>query len=158
MAIKKFELVAVSPNDAESLVRHVDYPAMQDGPLYRLMFPRVTSESERESIIQLFIDGLKKAIQEEPGHFCQIRTSDGTPVAFSGWTLDQAHPAPEPVHPPQPQGKRMLLPACLNVRAWQRASDDLRAERRRILAGFQNICRTYHTTGTPESTRRNSHI
>lgn len=40
MSIKMDTSIAtIDEHDAEHIVRRIDFPAMQDGPLYRLMFP-----------------------------------------------------------------------------------------------------------------------
>lgn len=143
MTSKQFQLAAVNPGDAERLVRDVDFPAMQDGPLYRSMFTPTTSESDLEEIIRFYIVGLESAVSTRPDRFCQIRDSEGVPVAFSGWTLDQAN-APGAAHSTQ-EGKSTTLPACLDKRAWQCLSNELRAERRRALIGLNNICRMHQS-------------
>ncbi|KAF6789036.1 GNAT family [Colletotrichum sojae] len=74
----------VSTPDAESLVRDVDFPAMQDGSLYRFSFNLETlkNDEQREEIIAWYIEGLEQAIDREKDHFRQIRNSEGRPIAF----------------------------------------------------------------------------
>lgn len=39
-------------SDIALLVRSIDYPAMQDGPLYRIMFNAILRDEERENIVK----------------------------------------------------------------------------------------------------------
>lgn len=138
-----FELAAVDPADAGDLVRQVDFPAMQDGPLYRLISPdpSTLTEDAREEILQWYIDGLGNALKNETGNLRQLRTPEGKPVGFCkhctgcglpGLKLSRfTHKLQKP------------LPGTLNLESWHRVSIDLRTAREQALAGLQNVCRMY---------------
>ncbi|KAI0530105.1 hypothetical protein GGR58DRAFT_508820 [Xylaria digitata] len=135
-----FELTAVDLADAADLVKQVDFPAMRDGPLYRLMFPDPSTlpGDQREAILQWYIAGLEEALMKEKQNFRQIRTQEGIPVGFCGWTLYGPHPSEARPVPPQLPRPQNPLPETLNFQAWHRASTDLRAERERALAGLRS--------------------
>ena len=42
---------ALHIDDAENVVREVDLPAMQEGPLYQLMFPSKTTEEQSNEVL-----------------------------------------------------------------------------------------------------------
>ncbi|KAI1827543.1 acyl-CoA N-acyltransferase [Xylaria intraflava] len=135
-----FELAAVDPPDAGDLVRQVDFPSMQEGPLYRIMFPdsSTLAVDQREEIVQWYISGLEETLLRGKEKFQQIRMQDGTPIGFCGWMLDRAEQSEaQPVRP----RRHNLLPETLDLQAWGQVSADLRAERERCLAGLQNVCR-----------------
>lgn len=56
-----FSISPAKAEDVDLLVRKVDYPAHQDNPLYRLMFPRSKEQWElREDMVY----GLKSSIHQ----------------------------------------------------------------------------------------------
>lgn len=84
-----FTLTAVDVADAEDLVRQVEFPAMQEGPWYRSMFPDASTftRDQRETIVQFYITSLQDALVQEGQNFRQVRTrggGEGVPVGFYG--------------------------------------------------------------------------
>lgn len=87
-----FRISEVHASDTESLVREVDFPAMEGGPLYRVMFPGSPSnlgEEQREEIIRWYLEGFQEAFECEKTNFLKICTSDGTAAGFCGWTIER---------------------------------------------------------------------
>lgn len=140
-----FMVSAVDVADAGDLVRRVDFPAMQEGPLYRLMFPESSNlaEDQREAIVQWHITGLQEALIQEQQNFRQIRTHEGIPVGFCGWTLDHAQPSKPPPVRPQLPPQEAPVPDTLKVHAWLEVSANIRVQRERALSGLQNVCRKF---------------
>ncbi|KAI0109089.1 hypothetical protein GGR51DRAFT_547899 [Nemania sp. FL0031] len=135
-----FRLTAVELADAADLARYVDFPAMQDGPLYRLTFPGASAfcADQREAIVQFYIYMLEE---------------EGIPVGFCGWTSDR----PQQVSQRRPR-QNNPLPETLDVESWIRASADLRVERNgpevncRMVFGvgsllMQSICEEFDRSG-----------
>ncbi|KAL2829865.1 hypothetical protein BJY01DRAFT_240556 [Aspergillus pseudoustus] len=80
-------ILPVEPEDVELLVRKVGFPAYQDNPLHRLMFPRST-EQQREDEIRWTIDGLLEAVHRGDEALYKACGEDGSPVGFIGWTTN----------------------------------------------------------------------
>lgn len=75
------------------LVRKVEYPTHQNGPLSRLMFPFPSSKEEkqweqREEEIKWTIDGLLQAVHGEDVTLYKPCREDGSPVGLIGWTTN----------------------------------------------------------------------
>ncbi|KND92900.1 hypothetical protein TOPH_02404 [Tolypocladium ophioglossoides CBS 100239] len=129
--------------DAEHIVRKVDFPAMQDGPLYRLMFPSrgAMTEAQQNEIIRWYAEGLRVALRRKTDNLLQICASDGTPLGFCGWTMEQRlRPSIRP-SPAQYAPGQQSLPEALDRSAWLSVSSDLRKERERVLKGLGDVCR-----------------
>jgi hypothetical protein len=58
-----FTLSKVNVSDVESIARHAEVPAMQNGLLYRTMFPRsdTITDTQREEIIRWYVEMLEDA-------------------------------------------------------------------------------------------------
>lgn len=76
----------VKPEDVDILVHKVDYPAQQDNPLYRLIFPKSKTEHQREEEIKWTIDGLFETVTGDGEVLYKACTADGSPVGLIGWT------------------------------------------------------------------------
>ncbi|QPG96626.1 hypothetical protein C2857_004777 [Epichloe festucae Fl1] len=135
----------ISVSDAERIVRKVDYPAMRDGPLFRLIFPSraTTTEAQQNEIIQWYAEGLEDALRCKANKLLQVCASDGTPLGFCGWTMEhrgQIRQVPRNSSLSQHGKKLLSLPEALDLSAWLSVSNDLRSERERILGGWDNVC------------------
>lgn len=127
--------------DAEDIVRKVDLPAIQDGPLYRLMFPSVTTIEQENEIVQWYAKGLAGAIHHDHSIILQICNVEGMPMGFCGWTWeDRTLTAKEDR---VSKSRKLLVPGTLDVRAWLSVSSDLKKERERVLNGRGIVCREY---------------
>lgn len=84
-----FTLSEVDVTDAECIARHAEVPAMQNGPLYRTMFPRseTITETQREEIIRWYVEMLEDAFQDRWESLLKACTVDSTPVRSCGWTI-----------------------------------------------------------------------
>ncbi|KAL2807738.1 hypothetical protein BJX63DRAFT_425153 [Aspergillus granulosus] len=78
----------VETKDVDLLVRKVEFPAHQDNPLYRLMFPRSMEQrwEQREDEIRWTIDGLLETVHQEDETLYKACGEDGSPVGLIGWT------------------------------------------------------------------------
>lgn len=133
----------ISLPTVEDIVRNIDFPAMETGPLYRIMFPPVAelTEGQREEIICWYSEGLRDALTCPANSFLQICTPDGIPVGFCGWMLGPLGPRESNPNANSNQSTLNTLPQTLNIAAWGRVSCDLRRERERALKGLNAFCR-----------------
>ncbi|KAI1325826.1 hypothetical protein F5Y16DRAFT_411222 [Xylariaceae sp. FL0255] len=100
----------------EDIVRNVDFPAMQSGPLYRIMFPPAAEMTE----------GLGDAMTFETDSFLQICAPDGISLRFCSWTIGPSRPK---------EINSSTKSNCSNV------SRDLKKEQDRVLQNFNAFCR-----------------
>ncbi|KAI1803918.1 acyl-CoA N-acyltransferase [Daldinia bambusicola] len=138
----KFTVSEVQVADAESLIRKCDFPAIQDDPLHRIMFPRSCPDTW-ESEIRWMVKNLKNTLEREWSNFRKICAEDGTPIGFSGWTLEQSD-VPQVIENQSSEQKdesAIPEPDTLDMHAWLDTSKMLREEKRRILHGRKNIWR-----------------
>lgn len=82
-----FSTSAVKTEDADSIVRKVDYPANQDNPLQQLIFPRTSGQQceHKEEEIKWMIDGILEAVDREDGPLykaCGNCIKDQQPVSL----------------------------------------------------------------------------
>ncbi|RYC63056.1 hypothetical protein CHU98_g3141 [Xylaria longipes] len=129
-----FKLSDVEVSDAQDIGRHVEVPAMQNGPLYRTMFPQFNR----------YIEMLEDAFQAREERFLKACSVDGTPVGFCGWTvIEQNHNRQQADEPRKREKARNAswLPDTLDVDGWVALSKDLKAERCRVLKDLHSICR-----------------
>lgn len=142
-----FIITPIDVLDAESIVQKIDYPAMQQGPLYRLMFPSWThmTEAQQNEIVQWYAEGLRDVLKQQENKFLQICAADGTPLGFCGWVMECRRTAiTKPATAIQNAQKHRLTPEILDHVAWASVSRDLRKERERVLAGLDQVCRESH--------------
>jgi hypothetical protein len=132
--------LSISPVEAEDvdlLVRKVEFPAHQDGPLYRLMFPRSTEQlwEQREDEIRWTIDGLLETVDQKDEALYKACGEDGSPVGLIGWTTSSGGLARK--------ARNSFTPASLDVASWLGISKRLREERKRVIHGYtgNGICR-----------------
>ena len=146
------------------LVRKVEYPAHQDNPLYRLMFPQSKGQQwdQREDEIKWMIDGILETVNREDETLYKACGEDGLPAGLIGWTtspgafmdMDGGNGAKNNtiVESEAGQGTRVrsgnsCCPPSLDVVAWLSVSKRLREERRRVLQRYQgnSVCRMLTT-------------
>ena len=142
-----FTLSKANISDAEDIARHVDVPAMQNGPLYRTMFPRfeTITEAQTNEIIRWYVEMLEDALQDGLETLWKVCSVDGTPVGFCGWivierkveTDSQMNKLPKEKKPK----KTGWVPGTLDIDGWIALSKALRTERDRVLMDLDNICR-----------------
>jgi hypothetical protein len=147
----------VETEDVDLLVRKVELPAHQDGPLHRFMFP--CPGDQKESEIRWMMDGLLETVYRENETLFKACGEEGLSVGLIGWALNsgalsermnggnriQNSPTWESK---AKQGKQVkprdsLIPPSLDVTSWLGISKRLREERQRVLQGPQEneICR-----------------
>ncbi|KAJ9245751.1 hypothetical protein DTO271D3_4073 [Paecilomyces variotii] len=146
----KFTLSPVNADDAESLVRKCDFPAMRDNPLHLLMFPHSCEEMEEEEI-KWTIEGLEKTLQTRSAGFRKVCLEDGTPVGFAGWSLEQTTQegkttnigavSEEREEPNKCPRRDYWHPSTLDVKTWVGVSRMFRNEKKRVLENRKNIWR-----------------
>jgi hypothetical protein len=136
-----YQLLDVTPDDADALVRHCQFPAMRHDPLRAIMFPQANSESYKEENeeeeIKWTIQGLKESLESGS---CYIRkvTYNSTCVGYAIWTLEpDGKPTRQKADPSQQH--KSWNPRGLDVNAWHLVSNRLREERQRILQGKKDI-------------------
>jgi hypothetical protein len=136
----------VDVSDAENIARYVEVPAMQNGPLYRTMFPRsdTITENGREEIIRWYADMLEDAFRDRWESFLKGCFDDGTPVGFCGWTIMERNQPQVGANDGQTNRgpkKATWLPEAIDVDGWTAVSKALRTERSRVLNDLDNVCR-----------------
>jgi hypothetical protein len=147
-----FTLSGVNISDAESIARHIEVPAMQNGPLYRTMFPQsdTLTENQREEITRWYVQMLEYAFQDRWERFLKACTADGTPIGFCGWTVierkceHQTYVDDGPTNKQAKKEKRKKatwVPETIDIEGWISVSEALKAERDRVLKDLDNICR-----------------
>lgn len=141
-----FILSDVDVSDAEPIARHVEVPAMQNGPLFRTMFPQsdAITGTRREEIVRWYAEMLSDAFSDRWESFLKACLDDGTPVGFCGWTImEQNQPQVEAKDSrPNNRLKRATwLPEAIDVDGWGAVSKVLRTERDRVLKDLDNVCR-----------------
>ncbi|KAI0137844.1 acyl-CoA N-acyltransferase [Hypoxylon sp. NC0597] len=159
-----FSLSDVEVSDAASIAQKVDVPAMQNGPLYRMMFPLsdTMTEAQRSEVVRWYADMLEDAFQERWEKFLKASSPDGTPIGFCGWTVIERNPKQVEVGKSltekQPgkenQKKATWLPEVLDIDGWTSVSKALRVERERILKNIENICRLTFMAVDPKYQRQ----
>lgn len=130
-------LAHIDYSDIDSLVRDIDFPAMQDGPLYRIMFPADLQEEQRNEIIKWYTISMQRAYSGGTS-FYKACKDDGMVVGFAGWVLEKPS---RNISTEKKSKEGDYLPQALNVTAWQDASKVLMRERRRVLEGLDNVLR-----------------
>ncbi|KAI1425025.1 hypothetical protein F5Y12DRAFT_784955 [Xylaria sp. FL1777] len=122
-----FKLSDVEVSDAQDIGHPVEVPAMQNGPLYRTMFPlfNTVTEAQKEQITRWYIEMLEDAFQAREEIF-----------------FESIHDrqAGEP-RKREKARRASWLPDTLDVDSWVALSKNLKAERCRVLKDLNNICR-----------------
>lgn len=161
----------VEPEDVDLLVRKVEFPAHQNGLLYRFMFPLSMKEHSKqredeiiEDEIRWTTDGLLETIYQESEVLYKACGDDGSPVGLIGWTSSpEGHTkrlkSMECMHngcsvksgakqDAKLQKKNTHITSSLDITSWLGISGWLRAERTRVLGCYQatEIYRTLSLT------------
>ncbi|KAJ3561217.1 hypothetical protein NPX13_g9035 [Xylaria arbuscula] len=160
----------IEVSDAQDIGQHVEVPAMQNGPLYRTMFPQfdTVTEAQKGEITRWYIDMLENAFEEprEERFLKAHSVDDGTPVGFCGWTIMNNTSNPQQQEEDEPNNnnnnnkkekkarKASWLPDTLDVDSWVALSNNLKAERCRVLKDLDNICRLTFMAVHPRYQRR----
>lgn len=130
----------ISPLDiegADDIVRKVDLPAMEDGPLYRLMFPSKVTEEQQTEIIHWYVRGIIDALNRTTDTLIRICDAEGTPLGFCGWTIEDRPLARRE----NGAARHLSIPETLDMSAWFGVSSNLRKEKERALNGRKRVCR-----------------
>jgi hypothetical protein len=127
----------ISYSDIDSLVRNIDFPSMQDGPLYQVMFPEGLRDEQRDEIILWYTINMQRAFSSGT-NFCKACTDDGEVIGFAGWVCD-GNVGKNSAQKTFKENPR--LPQTLDVTAWQDVSKRLMKERRQVLDGLDNVLR-----------------
>lgn len=148
-----FSLSEVDISDAENIARHVEVPAMQNGPLFQTTFPRsdTMTEAQREEVIRWYVSMLEDTFQDGQESFLKGCSIDGTPVGFCGWSVIERNrgvqvgtndgQADRP--PKRKQKKSTWLPEVIDIDGWIALSGALRTERDRVLKDLDGISRKF---------------
>jgi hypothetical protein len=134
----------INGSDIASLVQNIYFPAVQNDPLYQVMFPGNLQDDQRNDIIKWYYIGMQRAFNSRTT-FYKACTDDGTAVGFAGWVLE------EPTHNSVTQTKskeETVLLQTLDVNAWQDVSRALMKERRRVLDSLENVLRKYNSSSS----------
>lgn len=136
-----FAISDVQLDDAASIARHVQVPAMQSGPLYRIMFPqyKTMTGSQIDEVIHWNTETLEKTIKDDSERFLKVCNVDGIPVGFCGWHVINKAPQPKPEQHVQTEMKNWT-PSTIDMDGWNAVSEALRTEREHVLTDLDNIC------------------
>ncbi|OTA93919.1 hypothetical protein M434DRAFT_11148 [Hypoxylon sp. CO27-5] len=159
-----FCLSDVDVSDATSIAQNVEVPAMQNGPLYRVMFPlsETMTEAQKSEVTRWYAEMLENAFQDRWEIFLKASSTDGTPVGFCGWTIIERDPKPVEVdkgqtdkQPEKEKKKRAnWMPETIDIDGWINLSKALRVERNRVLKDLDNICRLTFMAVDPKYQRQ----
>ncbi|KAI0836781.1 acyl-CoA N-acyltransferase [Hypoxylon sp. FL0890] len=159
-----FSLSEVEVSDAEDIARYVQVPAMQNGPLYRTMFPLsdTMTEEQRNEVIRWYADMLEDAFQDRWENFLKASSTDGTPIGFCGWTViernrkqfEGKNDQVDEQLKKENQKKESWIPEVIDVDCWTSLSGALGKERDRVLGGLDNICRLTFMAVDPKHQRQ----
>ncbi|KAJ5826322.1 hypothetical protein N7474_003460 [Penicillium riverlandense] len=160
-----FELSDVDISDAEVIARDIEVPAMQNVPLYRIMFPSSDSmqATQLDQIIRWYTDMLEDALRGRWESFLKACTVDDKPVGFCAWTLEAQTNERQPVmnanakenlRKREKRGKKNWLPEILDVEQWLSVSARLRKERERVFGDLNSICRLTFMSVNPDYQRQ----
>lgn len=125
-----FTLSEFDISDAESIAQHIEVPAMQNGPLYRTMFPRSTiRETQREEIIRWYVEMLEDAFQNRWESLLKACSADSTPVGFCGWTIierNREHQVEAEANEKEEKRKKAIwVPETIDIDGWITVSKKL---------------------------------
>ncbi|POR39540.1 Uncharacterized protein TPAR_00260 [Tolypocladium paradoxum] len=160
-----FILSEVDVSDAESIARYVQVPAMQNGPLYRMMFPRSDTmrEAQKDEVIRWYADILEDAFQDRRERFLKACSIDGTAIGFCGWAVIErtrecqveAKNSQASERAKQERRKKdTWVPEAIDIDGWVTLSKDLRTERDRVLKDLDNISRLTFMAVDPNHQRQ----
>lgn len=143
-----FSIHPVETRDIDVLVRKVEYPAHQYGPLRLLMFPGSNKDSkENEEEIQWMIEGLLDTLRVNTENLLKACGLDGSLVGFIGWVYEKRQIEGTCVKKKAPSERKgdHRVPNTLDVASWIHVSKRLREERQRVLQTCKGnkICRAY---------------
>ncbi|KAI1133669.1 hypothetical protein F5Y10DRAFT_228312 [Nemania abortiva] len=156
----------IDVSDAERIVREIDFPANQNGPLHRLMFPASAefTETQRDEVIRWRSEDLRDAIRHQTTSFLQICAPDGSPLGFCGWVVEGGRRAAgegrakptglESVDTQSNRHEAPCLPEVLDVAAWSSISQQLREERQRVLNDISDVYRLTFMSVRPDLQRQ----
>ncbi|KAG8426353.1 hypothetical protein J3459_008265 [Metarhizium acridum] len=158
-----FTLSEAGVSDAEGIARHVEVPAMQNGPLYRTMFPRsdAITGTQKEEIVRWYVEMLEDALQDRWESLWKVCSADGTPIGFCGWTvIEREHQVEAKDYQTnerlkeEKRKKAEWVPETIDMDGWITVSKALRTERDRVLKGLDNICRLTFMAVNPSCQRQ----
>ncbi|KAL4981458.1 hypothetical protein BDW68DRAFT_172378 [Aspergillus falconensis] len=163
----------VETEDVDLLVRKVEFPAHQDSPLHRWMFPRSTEQhwEQREEEIRWTIDGLLETVHQTDEALYKACGEDGSPVGLIGWTTslgafakgmsrDCTHGGLVVESGAREVAKLKIrnsfTPPSLDVTSWLGISKRLREERQRVIGGRpgNGVCRITFMAVDPNHQRQ----
>lgn len=130
-------LSPVSYSDVDLIVREIDFPAIQDGPLYRVMFPELLDDEQRNEVIDWYNINMQRAFSSGTTLW-KACTDKGEAIGFAGWVCVEEIPHNSAQ---KKLGGNIRLPYTLDVIGWQNVSQQLMRERRRVLEGLDNVLR-----------------
>ncbi|KAI4870360.1 acyl-CoA N-acyltransferase [Hypoxylon rubiginosum] len=139
-----FTLSGVDISDAEDIARYVLVPAMQNGPLYRTMFPQsdTVTKQQRDEIVRWYTDMLEDAFEDRWESFLKASSPNGTPIGFCAWTIEQDRGRQTDEQPRRQKRKKgTWIPETIDINSWTTLSKASRAERNRVLQNDTDICR-----------------
>ncbi|KAJ0417610.1 hypothetical protein BJY00DRAFT_325445 [Aspergillus carlsbadensis] len=119
----------VETKDVDLLARKVEFPAHQDGPLSRLMFPHSQERSleQTEDENRWSTDGLLETVHQEDEALYKACGEDGSPVGLIGWTKSPGASSKGL------NNRDRFCPPSLDVASWLDISKRLREERQRVI-------------------------
>lgn len=127
---------AVTLEDIGDLVRKIDLPTMQDGPLYALMFPSEPTVEQQDQVVRWCTEDLADALQRGTDTIIQICDAQGEVVGFCWWTMGHSHLTNREALRPRKQ----WLPDTLDIMQWSSIASALRKERDGALEGLSFAC------------------
>lgn len=145
-----YQLSDVAPDDADTLVRICQFPAMRHDPLRAIMFPQANSElyteENGEEEIKWTIEGLQEGLENNSCYMRKV-TYGSECVGYAIWTLESNGKPTRQKERPAKQ-RESWNPKALDIEAWHHISHRLRQERQRVL---QNQTDALSKSASPHS-------
>jgi len=136
----QYQLSDVYFNDIDKLVRYCEFPAMEQNPLQRIMFPNANpSPEEKEEQIKWTVEGLQESSENQSSYFHKVTVVGSDCFAgFAVWTLESKGEGTTQ----KVAHKRNMswIPASLDIKALNQVSQRLREERMKVLHDQQTVC------------------
>ncbi|KAH7157953.1 acyl-CoA N-acyltransferase [Dactylonectria estremocensis] len=139
--------------DAEDLAELITVPAMENGALFKTMFPNWEkgTSAQRAEVERWYGELLQEAVETGGRHgFLQLRDWEGYPLGFCGWTMHWRVTLDEE----RRSERQKSFPELLDCDAWVDLTKRLNVERDKALEGMGDVYRMTCTFVRPEYQRK----
>ncbi|KAH7176393.1 hypothetical protein EDB81DRAFT_940322 [Dactylonectria macrodidyma] len=143
----------ISHLDVEHIAETITVPAMQNGPLFKTMFPKWSeaTPAQKREVDAWYAQLLLEAVETSGHHsLLQLHDWETYPLGFCGWTLDWRVPLNED----RRDERKKAFPELLDCDAWLSLIEKLKVERDKALEGIDEVYRMSCTFVQPKHQRK----